>query len=691
MRGRGSSPFQRSTLLAGVHLGALSSLAIAQPLFDLLGHNADFFAAHDVDATDVVVFALAVTLVPPLALLVVEVLLGLVDARAQAVLHGAFVGGLVALFVVQAVKKRADLPMSRWILCAVLVTAGAAVAYMKLRPVRMFVSVLGPAPVVILVLFLFFSPVEKFVLPATEEAHGAVKVSSRTPVVVVIFDEFPTTSLMDARHRIDAARYPNFAALAHDSTWLRNDTTVHEGTGGAVPSLMTGIYPHRHTYPILADHPNNVFTLLGPAYFIEAVEPVTHLCPPKLCRSPIISESFRGRISTLFSDTSVVYAHLVVPDDYEDRLPSVSLSWTNFRSSAKKEERGRIANFKRFVDSIKRTHRPTLSLIHIEIPHVPWVLLPNCHQYGDALRVGAAIRGRDTWARSWLVAQAFQRHLLQLQCTDRLLGYLLHHLREKGLYDDTMLVVTADEGASFRPGDHRRATSATNVADIAYIPLFVKRPGQHAPRIDDSNTESIDVVPTIADVLGVHIPWDVDGTSVFDRIRRSRIHMGTAHGIVRARAARLLRMREQTLRKQLALFGSGNGKPGIYGVGPHPELIGHTLRQLSIAAGSGGAAASVSSKLDDVLRDFHPGRDVVPTPIAGTISGPGVGATTDLAVAVNGRVAAVSRTYRAGGGWGYSALAPESAFRGGPNRVDVFTVTAGGGRLTLRRVGGFTP
>jgi hypothetical protein len=397
-------------------------------------------------------------------------------------------------------------------------------------------------------------------------------------------------------------------------------------------------------------------------------------------------------MSNLFSDTSVVYAHLIVPDDYDNRLPSVSLSWTNFRTNAKKEERGRITTFKRFVDSIKRTHRPTLSFIHIEIPHVPWVLLPNCHQYGDAVRVSAAIRGRDTWAKNWLVPQAFQRHLLQLQCTDRLLGYLLRHLRKEGLYDDTLIVVTADEGASFRPGDHRRATSATNVADIAYIPLFVKRPGQHVGRIDDRNTESIDVVPTIADALGIDIPWHVDGKSVFGPIRRTRLHMAIGGGrMVRAPAAHVLRMRDRTLRRQVALFGWGSSRPGIYGPGPHPELIGRAVSRLPVVPASSGVAASVASELGDALRNFHPGADTVPTPIVGTITGPGVGATTDVAVAVNGTVAAVSPTYLQGTSWWYSALAPESAFRAGRNRVDVFTVTRTAQGLTLQRVAGFSP
>jgi hypothetical protein len=690
VRGRRSSPFTRSTLVAGLHLAALSSIAIAQPLFDLLGRNADFFAAHNSGTWDVLVFAFAITVVPPLALLMVEVVAGLVDERLRALLHYLFVGGLVALFVIQAVKKRTGLPSSRWVLCVVLAGALASLAYWRLRPARLFVGVLAPAPVLFLVLFLFFSPVEKFVLPAHPEAKAARNVAANVPVVVVIFDEFPITSLMDASHQIDEARYPNFAALARDSTWFRSETTVHEGTAGAVPAIMTGIYPHRHTFPIFADHPNNLFTLLGSRYKIVAFEPITHLCPPKLCRNPVLEESFSNRLSTLVSDSGVVYAHLVVPDDYDARIPSVSSSWGNFRTNAEREQRGRVHSFDRFVDFIKRTHRPTLDLIHIEVPHVPWVLLPSCHVYGDALRVASAVRGRDTWIPSgWLVVQAFQRHLLQVQCTDRLLGRLLARMREQHVYDRSLLIVTADHGVSLRPGDHRRAVSATNVGDIAFPPLFVKRPGQHTAEVVDRHVQSIDIVPTIADVLGIKIPWHVDGVSVFRPSHLTRIHLRTAHGTLRTPVAPLLRLREDTLRRQIALFGSGAGGPGLYGIGPHPELIGQRVKRLQVGGRLPGTNASVSQALAGTLRRFAPGVDDVPTPIVGAISGADVGAGTSVAVAVNGRIAAVSPAYRSGPGWAYSALAPESAFRSGANAVAVYVVTGTPGRLTLHRVGGF--
>jgi Sulfatase len=686
VRSRRAKPFTRSTLVDALHLTVLSSLAIAQPLFDLLGKNAEFFAAHDSGARDILVFAFALLLLPPLGLLLVELLVGLVDERGRAVVHALFVGALTALFVVQALKKRTELATGRWVLCAVVVTVAAALAYWRFRPARLFLSVLGPAPLLFLILFLFFSPVESFITPSHAKAASS-RVANDVPVVVVIFDEFPITSLMNGSHRIDAGRYPNFARLARDSTWFRNDSTVHEGTAGAVPAIMTGIYPRRHTYPIYRYHPDNLFTLLGGSYTIEASETITHLCPVELCRNPLLDHSFRGRLSTLSSDAAVVYAHLVVPDDYERRIPSLALSWAHFRGKAAREI-GRIGQFERFLDSLGHGGRRSLTLIHILMPHVPWVLLPSCRQYADALPVAAGLVGRDTWADNWLVVQAFQRHLLQVQCTDRLIGRLLARMKADGIYDRSLLIVTADHGVSLKFGEHRRALTPMNAGDIAFPPLFVKRPGQHHAQIVDRHVQSIDIVPTIADVLGVRIPWHVDGVSLFRAGHPRNVRIMTAGNVFVLPAEFLLKMREQTLRRQLRLFGSGD-EARLYAIGPHPELIGRAVNRLRVAPAPPRTVASVSKELDGLLRHLPRKPKVVPTPIVGGIRGPGIGAGTSIAVAVNGRIAAVSPTYRSGSSWGYSALAPESAFRPGANKVDVLLVNGRRGALLLRRVGGF--
>ena len=98
---RGLRPLGR----AGLHLIALSSLAFAQPLLDVLGRYPAFFAAHDVTRWGVVVFALVVLLGPGLVLLAVEALATLVNRRAGWIVHLVFIGGLGAVFALTLVRR----------------------------------------------------------------------------------------------------------------------------------------------------------------------------------------------------------------------------------------------------------------------------------------------------------------------------------------------------------------------------------------------------------------------------------------------------------------------------------------------------------------------------------------------------------------------------------------------------------
>ena len=62
-------------------------------------------------------------------------------------------------------------------------------------------------------------------------------------MVLLVLDEFPGDSLLDARGRIDPVRYPNFAALASDATWFRNAFSVYDSTTKAVPLILDGRRP----------------------------------------------------------------------------------------------------------------------------------------------------------------------------------------------------------------------------------------------------------------------------------------------------------------------------------------------------------------------------------------------------------------------------------------------------------------
>ncbi len=49
---------------------------------------------------------------------------------------------------------------------------------------------------------------------------------------------------------------------------------------------------------------------------------------------------------------------------------------------------------------------------------------------------------------------------------------------------------------------------------MLYPPLLIKGPGLEAGVTSDADAETIDIVPTLVDLLGIDLPWSVDGISL---------------------------------------------------------------------------------------------------------------------------------------------------------------------------------
>ena len=521
----------RDLLIAWVHLAVLWSFAFAKPLFDVLADSPEFFVARGNTGGDIVIFAIAMVLIPPTLLVLVEALLYRLPA-VRSVVHLVFVGVLFAAFAVQLLDDAIGGSAAVLIVLSLLLGAAAAFAYRRVAAVPAVLTVLGPLPLVFLVLFLFGSDVSKLVLPEDDAATSAADVRSDVPVVFIVFDELDANLLMNARRRIDASRYPNLAALARDSTWYPNATTVNGSTTLAVPALLSGRRPTPDMLPIPADYPDNVFTLLGDSHEIHAIETATEICPERLCGTRA-REPQTDRLKSLAKDLRVVSLHLVAPASMESDLPAVDQTFGDFGGGGKDEAaprkqpdvpqsalNNRPAQFDRLLDQIKRQRgRPGLFFLHTALPHIPWQYLPDGRQYVNA---GPDYPGltNEEWSDdpfAWRLGM--QRHLLQTAFADRMIGRLLARLKADGVYDRAMVVVTADHGVSFRRGQSRRGPNPVNFSDIASVPLVIKYPDRQGGRVDDSLVRTIDIVPTIAAELGVKAA--LVGTGTPDRGRRA--------------------------------------------------------------------------------------------------------------------------------------------------------------------------
>ena len=174
-------------VLSFLHLAVLSAFALAQPLFNLLSDNPEFFAARGSTATDIIVFAVLLVVVPPALGLAIELLAGLAGPRARRGAHLALLALLTAMIFVQALKDVFDSSDVLLIAISLALGAAAALLYARAEPVRSFMTVLSPAPVVFLILFLFISPVSKITLSGEASAQSIAGIKP-IPVVMVVFD-----------------------------------------------------------------------------------------------------------------------------------------------------------------------------------------------------------------------------------------------------------------------------------------------------------------------------------------------------------------------------------------------------------------------------------------------------------------------------------------------------------------------
>jgi arylsulfatase A-like enzyme len=674
---------------AYLNLAVLWTFAVAQPLFDLLKDNPEFFAARGSTGFDIVSFSVLLVLLPPLILLGIELLIGLAGDQPRKIAHTVLLGGLVALIAAQALKKSIDASDVVLIVLALAIGAGLALLWARAEPVRSFLNVLSPVPLVFLLLFLFSGQISELAFPAEAKARTIGGVA-RAPIVIVLLDELPSSTLVGENDRLDTKRFPGFAELAKNATWFRNAYTVYDSTERAQPAIMDGNLPERDHQPISSDHPNSIFSLFAKTHRMNVDEEATSVCSRDLCTDTLTDESYGDRMSSMAEDLGLVWLHVVSPPDIENDLTSVSENWGNFgggdetetATDASPEKRnvlanlahGRPARFRAWVERIERTRRPALNFKHTLMPHVPWQYLPSGRSYRRT--AGDAVPGlsNQAYEDQGQLDVLLQRHFLQTGFTDYELQRLWDRLKSEGLWDSSLIVVAADHGVAFPHSRQRRRLGRKTASEIAPIPLFLKAPGQRRGRVDDAWVETIDILPTIFDVLNLDPRVKMDGKSAFSDEVQSRDELRflirNTFETLRIPAEDFERERQAIIDRNHRLFGTGaDGPERIYRIGPHPELIG----QPASAAGP-----PLDVELGDAgdYENVDPASGFVPTHVVASVNGPDRH-PRDIAVAVNGTIQAVGNTFTlAVGNAGelVSVMVPESAFRKGRNEVEVLEV-----------------
>lgn len=156
-----------------------------------------------------------------------------------------------------------------------------------------------------------------------------------------------------------------------------------------------------------------------------------------------------------------------------------------------------------FLSRLRRVGRryPFFAYLHYPDVHAPYQPRPPYDRMFDDIRTSEPerLKGRYDGA---------------IRQTDESLGRVFEALKAEKLYDDSLIIVTADHGEAFM--EHGFLASANTPYDeLVRVPLIVKLPDSHhrGMRID-RQVRQIDILPTVLDVMGIAEPSALEGCSL---------------------------------------------------------------------------------------------------------------------------------------------------------------------------------
>jgi len=621
-------------------------------MLDLLGRNPQFLSVHDLERWDVVFLALVLCYGPALVFWAMIRVAGCINRKSSNVVLAGAAIVLLTVVLVPFIDRLVRVP------AGVVLVAGVAIASLVTwKPganpkLRRYWNLLGLISPVVIGLFIFQTGPRSIVFPppapaATNPANQA-QVQADIPIVLVIFDAFPTVSLMDNEREIDASLCPNLAGFTEDAVWYRNALSLSDDTLKAVPAILTGRLPQPGAQSTSTWYPHNIFTWLAPWRRMYTHESHTRLSDST--PRPGIVE----RWELAATDLAIVFLHTVLPRGMTGDLPSISHDWIGFAGTTSAGDQSaahtdRSGLFDDFLESLDTGDRNGCYFLHSIFPHTPYQYLPSGRRY----TVGGKEPGGQgmQWGK-WrpdprAVLHSRQRHLLQVGYTDNLVGRILAKLKATGIYDNALVVFTADHGMSFTPGDTRRKLSSTNRGDILPVPLFIKYPGTGGGFVDDRVVQTVDILPTVASVLGTTLSWPVEGRDLLSPNYGGRETLYLARSSadqpeVEIEVGGILENRDASLLVKERQFRRVEGRLELAADDRGWDLVGETIP--TVLPSMPSWSISLSGESRRVIPDSLDA--MVPAEVFGFVSGDEVFPDDlDILITLDNRIVAVTRPF----------------------------------------------
>jgi len=315
---------------------------------------------------------------------------------------------------------------------------------------------------------------------------------------------------------------PNLKALSETATSYTNVYSGANYTDWAVPAQLTGISDVAGQGNDRMDKVRaglGIVTGMSGSYNIVMDSPIFQFeCKDSSCASVGSGADVSPieRYLSFAKDTAAIAGKTALAAPFSDYFPSLDGKWKDFWSGG--DEFGSTAegnSVDKVITGINSSvtqypNAPFFAMWHSVRTHAPWAVDRQGELiYPPRLPVveGSHMVGTDKTGKfSTLDLQYLERRLYADSAVDfdRQLGKLLDDLKAQGRFDNTMIVVVADHGATTGAKLDRRFgdTLAQRWTEVAHVPLVVKYPNQTAPETVDAVRSTGQIAQTVLDAVG---------------------------------------------------------------------------------------------------------------------------------------------------------------------------------------------
>src|SRR3984893_12976920 len=204
----------------------------------------------------------------------------------------------------------------------------------------------------------------------------------------------------------------------------------------------------------------------------------------------------------------------------------------------------------------------------------------------------------------------------EIAFADEQVGRLLRFLKEKGIYQNTVIVLCGDHGESL--GEHGEKTHGFFIYNATmHVPLIIRLSESRLPENAPARTLAdpvplVDLMPTILDAVGLEIPSQVQGRSLLPELRGGRTEPGRSDQAGRSRVLYGETFLPRIHFNRWKLRGSENTKyhfidaprPELYDLAKDPGEV-HNLFSEKKAV-----AEEMRAKLVTLIHDYSAGKEM---------------------------------------------------------------------------------